>query len=68
MMDYKLQIVVGGFALMTLLLAGAAVGRVFGMGFDEALYLTGLLIVVLGWLGNRAMLRRSGPPIDEPET
>ncbi|MEZ4666563.1 MAG: hypothetical protein R3E39_01365 [Anaerolineae bacterium] len=69
MMDCKrTQIIVGGFALMTLLLAGTAVGRVFGMGFDEALYLTGLLLVVLGWLGNRVMLRRSSPPIGEPET
>ncbi|MCA0453936.1 MAG: hypothetical protein LCI00_08180 [Chloroflexi bacterium] len=68
MMDYKLQIVVGGFALMTLLLAGTAVGRVLGMGFDEALYLTGLLLVVLGWVGNSVMLRCSSPPIDEPET
>jgi putative Mn2+ efflux pump MntP len=53
----KPQTALGGFALITLLLAGAAVGRVFGMSFGEALYLTGVLLVGLGWLGNRVLLR-----------
>lgn len=42
---------------MTLLLAGAAAGRVLGVSFGEALYLTGVLLVAFGWLGNRLMLR-----------
>ncbi len=54
----KPQTALGGFALVTLLLAGAAVGRVFGMSLGEALYLTGVLLVGLGWLGNRVLLRR----------
>lgn len=58
----KPQTALGGFALMTLLLAGAAVGRVFGVGFGEALYLTGVLLVVLGWIANWLMLRRANPP------
>jgi putative Mn2+ efflux pump MntP len=53
----KPQTALGGFALIALLLAGAAVGRVFGMSFGEALYLTGVLLVGLGWLGNRVLLR-----------
>jgi hypothetical protein len=52
------QTLIGGFALMTLLLAGAAVGRVLGISFGEALYLTGLLLLAAGWLGNGMKLRR----------
>jgi hypothetical protein len=53
----KPQTALGGFALITLLLTGAAVGRVMCVSFGEALYLTGLLLVILGWLVNRLMLR-----------
>lgn len=63
----KPQTALGGFALVTLLLAGAAVGRVLGMSFGEALYLTGLVLVVLGWLGNRMMLRRCANLSDDRE-
>jgi len=57
MIALKLQTALGGLALITLLLTGAAVGRVMGVSFGEALYLTGLLLVILGWLGNRVMPR-----------
>jgi len=60
----KPQTALGGFALITLLLTGAAVGRVFGVGFGEALYLTGLVLVVLGWITNWLMLRCANPPED----
>jgi hypothetical protein len=67
MTTLKPQTALGGFALVTLLLAGAAVGRVFGVSFGEALYLTGLALVVSGWLGNRVMLRQAVSSADEPE-
>ncbi len=65
MTTFKPQTALGAFALITLLLAGAAVGRVFGVSFGEALYLTVLLLAVLGWLGNRLMLRRAAPSADD---
>lgn len=64
MTDLKPQTALGGFALITLLLAGAAAGRVLGVSFGEALYLTGLVLVVLGWIGNRLMLRCANPSED----
>jgi putative Mn2+ efflux pump MntP len=67
MTTLKPQTALGGFALIALLLAGAAIGRVFGMSFGEALYLTGVLLVGLGWLGNRVLLRRCANPSEERE-
>jgi hypothetical protein len=67
MTTLKPQTALGGFALVTLLLAGAAVGRVFGVSFGEALYLTGLALVVFGWLGNQMMLWRCANPSEDRE-
>ncbi len=64
MMTLKPQTALGGFALITLLLAGAAVGRVIGVSFGEALYLTGLALVVLGWITHWLMLRCANPSED----
>jgi hypothetical protein len=66
-MYLKLQTLLGGFALVTLLLAGAAVGRLLGMRFDEALYVTTLLLVALGWLVNRLLLHRATRSTDDSE-
>lgn len=68
MIHLKPQTALGGFALVILLLAGAAIGRVLGIGFDEALYLTVLALIGSAWLGNRFMLKRAEPPAHEPET
>ncbi len=37
----------GTFALITLVLAGAAVGRLLGLRLTEALYIAALVVVVL---------------------
>lgn len=65
MTTLKPQTALGGFALITLLLAGAAVGRVLGVSLGEALYLTGLLLVILGWLGNRVLRRYCANPSED---
>ena len=50
----------GAFVLVTLLLAGTAIGQVVGLCFGEALYLAVLLLTLVGWLGNHLWLRRTG--------
>lgn len=52
----------GAFVLVTLLLAGTAIGQAVGLRFGEALYLTVLLLTLVGWLGNHLRLRRAGEP------
>jgi hypothetical protein len=37
------------------------------VSFGEALYLTGVLLVILGWLGNRVLLRRCAHPSEDRE-
>ena len=64
---FKPQTVLGGFALMTLLLAGTVVGRVLGVSLGEALYLSVLLLAIFGWIGNRVMLRCANLPADDLE-
>ena len=44
---------IGLFAVVTLLLAGAAVGRILGLTAGEGAYLTALLVALIGWLAGR---------------
>lgn len=67
MTTLKPQTALGGFALVTLLLAGAAVGRLLDINLGDALYLTLVVLIVFGWLGNRIMLRRCANPSEDRE-
>ena len=66
MIHLKPQTTIGGFTLVTLLLAGTAIGRVLGISFDEALYLTVVVLIGIIWAVNRFWLRR--PPSEQLET
>lgn len=68
MIQWKPQTAFGGFALVTLLLAGTAIGRALGVGFDQALYLTALLLIGSAWLSNCHLLKRAEPPTNDSET
>lgn len=48
------HILIGVFALVTIVLAGASVGRLFGLSAEEGAYLTVLLMAVIGWLAGRS--------------
>ncbi|GAB4523779.1 MAG: hypothetical protein OHK0046_37810 [Anaerolineae bacterium] len=58
MTTLKPQTALGVFALLTVLLAGTAIGRVLGFGFDEALYLATLFLILIAWAFNRCLLRQ----------
>jgi hypothetical protein len=47
------QILISGFALLTAIFAGAALGRWFGLPANEGAYLTLLLLAVVGWFAER---------------
>ena len=59
MTTLKPQTALGGFALLTLLLTGTAIGRVLGFGFDEALYLATLFLILIAWAFNHCLLRQT---------
>jgi len=59
MTSLKPQTALGGFALLTVLLAGTAIGRVLGFGFDEALYPAALFLILIAWAFNRCLLRQT---------
>lgn len=62
MISLKLQTALGGFALITLLMARLAVGRVFRLSLGEALYLTTFALVMVGWLINQVIIHRCANP------
>lgn len=57
MIHLKPQTAIGGFVLVTALLAGTAIGRVLGISFDEALYLTVVVLIGITWVVNRFRLQ-----------
>ena len=65
MTTLKPQTALGGFALLTLLLAGTAIGRVLGFGFNEALYLATLFLILIAWAFNRCLLRQTTKQLED---
>lgn len=49
----------GAFALLTLILAGAAIARLAGLPLDAALYLSALSIVTFGYVRYQCALSRT---------
>jgi membrane protein implicated in regulation of membrane protease activity len=56
----NIQALFGAFALVTLILAGAAVGRVLGLGMSEALYAAALVTIGLVSAAYRFIGKRRG--------
>lgn len=54
------QMLFGTFALVTLILTAAAVGRLLGLGMSEALYLAALLVIGLVSTAFRFIGQRRG--------
>ena len=50
---FQSHILFGLFAFITLILAGAALGRLFGLPVGDSAYLTVTLLAVLGWITGR---------------
>lgn len=49
---------IGLFALLTFILAGAAIGRLMGLSVSEGIYLTTLTVTLVGWFMGRRIRRR----------
>lgn len=65
MIHLKPHTATGGFALVTALLAGTAIGRVLDISFGEALYLSAVVLIGIAWAANRLMLRREHEVAEE---
>jgi lipoprotein signal peptidase len=57
----EMHICIGVFALVTVVLAGAALGRIVGWSAGEGAYLTMLVIAVVGWWITRRARREEQP-------
>ena len=49
---------VGLFTLLTVMLGGAAIGRLLSLSASEGAYLMLLTLAVVGWLVSRRMFRK----------
>ena len=59
MNQFRPHTLIGLFALLTFILAGAAIGRLLGLSASEGIYLTILTLVAIGWFMVRR-IRRQG--------
>jgi ABC-type multidrug transport system permease subunit len=52
------HVLVGLFALLTAIVAGAVIGRIIGVSAGEGMYLTALVLSAVGWFIGRCANRR----------
>lgn len=65
MIHLKPHTAISGFALVTALFAGTAIGQVLGISFGEALYLSVVALIGIAWIANRRMLWREHDVAEE---
>jgi len=53
MNQFQPYILIGLFALLTFILAGAAIGRLMGLSASEGIYLMTLTLATIGWFITR---------------
>jgi hypothetical protein len=58
MNSFRPYTLIGVFALLTLILAGTAIGRLLGFSAGEGIYLTTLMLAVVGWFMGRKVPRQ----------
>lgn len=51
---------IGLFALLTVIVAGAAIGHLLGLSAGEGAYLTALILALIGWLAGRRARHQDG--------
>lgn len=58
MTQFQPHVLIGMFALLTAVLAGVTVGHLLGLSAGDSVYLSTLLLAVLGWLVGRGARRQ----------
>lgn len=54
----RLHVLIGLFALLTVIVAGAAIGRIVGVSAGEGMYLAALVLAAVGWFIERPARHR----------
>lgn len=65
MIYLKSHTAIGGFVLVTALLAGTTIGRAMGISLGEALCLSVVTLIGIASIANRLMLRHQHDMVEE---